>query len=98
MTDTLIHRPTKPTVQDVDLLSSTGLAAIGEAVAIDGIRRSEEALARVASRARQLGVSRPVVDLLTDATAPDVVRARALARISAMLVAIESARGAEAAA
>jgi hypothetical protein len=62
---------------------ATDLAAVGRTVAERGPAAARRPLAEVHRQAKQLGVSPAVVDLLIDPTVPDVVRARALANVSA---------------
>jgi hypothetical protein len=59
------------------------LAAVGRLVAERGPAAARRPLAEVHRQAKVLGVSPAVVDLLIDPTVPDVVRARALANVSA---------------
>jgi hypothetical protein len=61
------------------------LAAVGRTVAESGPAAARRPLAEVHRQARAVGVSSAVVDLLIDPTVPDVVRARALAHVSADL-------------
>ena len=61
----------------------TDLAAVGRLVAERGPAAARRPLAEVHRQAKVLGVSPAVVDLLIDPTVPDVVRARALANVSA---------------
>jgi hypothetical protein len=70
------HRSTNGTVD---------LAAVGRTVAERGPTAARRPLAEVHRQAKAVGVSRAVVDLLIDPTVPDVVRARALAHVSADL-------------
>ena len=51
-------------------------------VARYGIDASEPQLRRVADLANRFGVQPSIVSLLTDPTAPDVVRSRAFARVA----------------
>lgn len=51
-------------------------------VARHGIAASEPQLRRVAFLANTFGVKPSIVSLLTDRTAPDVVRSRAFARVA----------------
>lgn len=64
---------------------SLDLAAIGRTVAERGPAAAHRPLAEVHRQAKAVGVSPYVVDLLMDPTVPDVVRARALAHVSADL-------------
>jgi hypothetical protein len=59
------------------------LAAVGHLVAERGPSAARRPLAEVHRQAKVLGVSPAVVDLLIDPTVPDVVQARALAKVSA---------------
>ena len=61
------------------------LAAVGRTVAEHGPAAARRPLAEVHRQAKAVGVSHHVVDLLIDPTVPDVVRARALAHVSADL-------------
>jgi len=61
------------------------LAAVGQTVAERGAAAARRPLAEVHRQAKAVGVSPAVVDLLIDPTVPDVVRARALAHVSADL-------------
>jgi hypothetical protein len=61
----------------------TDLAAVGRLVAERGPSAARRQLAEVHRQAKVLGASPAVVDLLIDPTVPDVVRARALAHVSA---------------
>jgi hypothetical protein len=63
----------------------TDLAAVGRLVAERGPAAARRPLAEIHRQAKVLGVSPAVVDLLIDPTVPDVVRARALANVSADL-------------
>jgi hypothetical protein len=79
------------TTQDLDL------AAVGRTVAERGPAAARRPLAEVHRQARAVGVSHAVVDLLIDPTVPDVVRARALAHVSADLTRHPAGRGRRAA-
>jgi hypothetical protein len=61
------------------------LVAVGRTVAERGPAAARKPLAEVHRQAKAVGVSHAVVDLLIDPTVPDVVRARALAHVSADL-------------
>ena len=61
------------------------LAAVGRTVAEHGPAAARRPVAEVHRQAKAVGVSHHVVDLLIDPTVPDVVRARALAHVSADL-------------
>jgi len=63
--------------------SPVDLAAVGRTVAEHGPAAARRPLAEVHRQAKAIGVSPAVVDLLIDPTVPDVVRARALAHVSA---------------
>lgn len=68
------------------------LAAVGQTVAEHGPATARRPLAEVHRQAKAIGVSPAVVDLLIDPTVPDVVRARALAHVSADLTRHRSGR------
>lgn len=65
--------------------------AIARQVATFGLDRSEPELAALAQHAMRLGVLPAIVSLLTDRSAPEVARERAVARISAAIVALPAA-------
>lgn len=65
--------------------ASVDLAAVGQTVAERGPAAARRPLAEVHRQAKAVGVSPAVVDLLIDPTVPNVVRARALAHVSADL-------------
>ena len=65
--------------------STVDLAAVGRTVAERGPAAARRPLAEVHRQAKAVGVSHAVVDLLIDPAVPDVVRARALAHVSADL-------------
>lgn len=61
------------------------LTELGTNIARYGLARHEAELADVARRAQAIGAAPAIVSLLTDRSAPDVVRTRALARVAAAL-------------
>jgi hypothetical protein len=63
------------------------LDALADHLARTGARANESALATVAEAATRAGVSRVLVAVLLDRTAPEVVRARAFGRIAGDLAA-----------
>jgi hypothetical protein len=81
------RRTRRTTESDLDL------AAVGRTVAERGPAAARRPLAEVHRQAKAVGVSHAVVDLLIDPTVPDVVRARALAHVSADLTRHPAGRG-----
>jgi hypothetical protein len=78
-------RTTRPFTRKSRRDEALDLAQVGQVVAERGPAAARRPLAEVHRQAKAIGVSPAVVDLLIDPTVPDVVRARALAHVSADL-------------
>ncbi len=65
------------------IISSTDLRELGEAMATDGLGQHEQLLAAVAAQVRSIEPASVLAEVLGDLTAPVVVRSRAFASIAA---------------
>ncbi len=68
------------TVAGMRSLTDDEIDRFSHAIATDGPAPHEHAISALAQLAAAAGLSRPVLDVLTDPAAPDVLRARAWGR------------------
>jgi len=66
-------------------MSDDEIDRLGHAIAAEGLDRHEAEIGRIARLSAAAGASDTVLVVLTDATAPDVARTRALSRAVAAL-------------
>ena len=66
-------------------MSDDEIDRLGHAIAADGMQRHEAGIGRIAGLSAAAGASEAVLEVLTDAAAPDVARARALSRAVAAI-------------
>lgn len=87
MTSTTATQPITTTTSALSAPSmrAPDLDAIATRFARHGVASVEADLRAVAAHARLRGVSAPSVDAMVDATAPQVVRARAFAHVARLL-------------
>lgn len=73
------------------IYSTEELDSLAWAIDAEGVARHEAATAAVAAQARSVGLTSPLLDVLTDASVPAPVRERAFGKVVHALAAVSPA-------